>query len=268
MANGKAFNDAVRLAKCTPGLGLGCHVNLVEGEPVASPSQIPNMVGPSGRLIGLRTLLQRLVAGRIKTLEIERECGAQVEKLLEAGIRPSHLDTHKHTHIAPKVAEAIAAVARRYGIDWVRRPFENVHTRRTNDPRSRRFLGRSLNLLAPRFERMIEEQGLLSAKYFTGFSLTGMWTKAAMEETLRSVEQGITELMCHPGYADSDLWALPTRLQTERQGEFEVFSDPYWRSRSQALGISLASYHGLSSSQEPEGVQDRTIVAESFAKGK
>ncbi len=59
--------------------------------------------------------------GRIRIYD---ELSAQVRKVREAGIRPSHLDTHKHTHLLPPVLDAVARIASEFQIRWVRRPFD------------------------------------------------------------------------------------------------------------------------------------------------
>ena len=125
MANGAAFEDAVERAKAEPGLDVGCHVNLVEGLPLSPSAEIPHLVGPEGRFHSASGLALRLVANTIPVVELERECMAQVEKLHRAGIRPSHLDTHKHTHLHPRVASVLARMAQHFSIGWIRRPFQN-----------------------------------------------------------------------------------------------------------------------------------------------
>jgi predicted glycoside hydrolase/deacetylase ChbG (UPF0249 family) len=113
LANGAAFDDAVEAALSEHRLDVGCHLNFVEGTPVSPPERIPHLVGPGGRFFKARQLAGRLTFGRIPESEIEQEAGAQIEKLLQAGIRASHVDTHKHTHTHPAVARAIARAARR-----------------------------------------------------------------------------------------------------------------------------------------------------------
>ena len=49
-----------------------------------------------------------------------RKCGA----FWTRGYALTHLDTHKHTHLAPPVLQAVARIAEEFGIPWVRRPFD------------------------------------------------------------------------------------------------------------------------------------------------
>ncbi len=106
MATGAAFDDAVSLAKQTPSLDVGCHLVLVGTPPF--PASVPR-------------LMRAVALGRIRIYE---ELTAQVRRMLDAGLQPSHLDTHKHTHLLPPVLAAVARISEEYRIPWVRRPFD------------------------------------------------------------------------------------------------------------------------------------------------
>src|ERR1700712_746962 len=109
MATGPAFDDAVAVAKCLPTLGFECHIVLVDGTPVLPPSQIPTLLGPDRRTFRptLGAFVRDLLLGRIDPDEITYESLAQKTKLREAGLQITHIDTHKHTHLFPVVAQAL-----------------------------------------------------------------------------------------------------------------------------------------------------------------
>ena len=245
MANGPAFEDAVERAKDEPGLDIGCHLNFVEGLPVSAPSQIPHLVGANGRFHSAAELAFRLVAGMVPADELERECTAQIEKLLGAGISPSHIDTHKHTHLHPRVASVAAEAAHRFSIGWIRRPFQNFRVPGVRGTAVQRVLGGSFNFLARPFERHVAGEGLCLPDYFTGFELTGKWTRRAIEDTLSDLPHGVTELMCHPGFYDADLAASPTRLKRQRQIEFDIAADESLRVLAESLGVVLRDFRGV-----------------------
>src|SRR5580700_2334828 len=105
MANGAAFDDAVRLARENPSLDVGCHLVLVQGQSIADPSrELP---------LSIAELARVLLRGKLPVYE---ELLAQVRKIVRAGIRPSHIDTHKHTHLLPPVLEAVTRIAREFRI--------------------------------------------------------------------------------------------------------------------------------------------------------
>ena len=251
MSNGAALEAAIELARVESGLDIGCHVNLVEGAPLSPPDRIPHLVEADGKFHSLSGLVLRLVSGLVPSIELERECSAQIEKLLGLGIQPTHLDTQKHIHLHPRVAAAVAAVARHYSVHWLRRPFENAKPPQTNESGFRNAIRRSLNLLGSRFEHRMSARGIRLPDFFTGFGMTGRWTKPAMEATLDVLAPGLTELMCHPGYYDADLEAAPTLLKRERQVELEILieirKDPAWQARLSGQGIVLRGFRDLPS---------------------
>ena len=88
MANGAAFNTAVSIRRRAPGLGIGVHLNLAAGQPVASARNIPSLVDSNGRLHwSPGSLLRALVARKVNLAEIETELRAQIAKVFAAGIR-------------------------------------------------------------------------------------------------------------------------------------------------------------------------------------
>ena len=242
LANGAAFEEAVEAAASEPRLDVGCHLNFVEGRPVSAPERIPHLVRGDGQFLPAWHLATRLTLGAVPESEIEREAGAQIGKLLQAGVRVSHVDTHKHTHTHPALARAIGRAARELGIRWIRRPFENFLPGSAGRISPKRLLVESLNLLASAFERRMSAMGLAMPDYFTGVVLTGRLTGEEFGATLAALPEGTTEVMCHPGYCDAELDGAPTRLRGERELERETVSDGRWRARMEELGIELTSF--------------------------
>src|SRR5437868_6370726 len=99
MANMLAFDDAMRLAKANPGLGVGLHFNITQGKPVADASRVRGLLDEGGEFLGTSTaLLRRALAGKLHVQEVEIELRAQIEKVLGAGLSLTHVDSHKHAH--------------------------------------------------------------------------------------------------------------------------------------------------------------------------
>lgn len=253
MANGEAFDDAVELALANPGLGVGCHLAVVGGLPVAPPADVSSLVDSSGFLPGTLTrLLFKLARGSVPTEELMREFRAQLERVAQAGIRPTHVDTHKHSHTHPAVMKALAKVAAEFAIKCVRNPFE----RPLSQKRSGLFSGWSylkqsalsaaVSPGAIQFKRLIRENGLKTPDRFFGVTATGRLDSPTIRSIMESLQEGTTsELMCHPGEYDADLERAPTRLKREREGELEALSDPDLRRLAVAQGIELINYREL-----------------------
>jgi chitin disaccharide deacetylase len=233
MANGSAFEDAVRLARETPTLDIGCHLVLIGGNSLAGGRALPASVP------------QLLAALMRRDLAVYDELEAQVRRILAAGLTPSHLDTHKHTHLAPPVLDAVARLGERFGIRWVRRPFDLPLTSRRGVPRSKRLTSDALGLLRRRFHRVLARHGCRTTDHFAGFQITGRFRTAELVELAAALPAGSTELMCHPGRCREHLLGARTRLKQSREHELEALTAPEVRDALERNGVELVTYAGL-----------------------
>lgn len=251
MANGEAFEDAIELARANPGLAIGCHLAVVGGRPLARPSEVPSLVENGALPATLAKLLIKLARGSVATDELALEFRTQVERVTRAGIKLTHLDTHKHSHTHPQVIKALARVAGEFGIACVRNPFEAIFSlpARTS-PSSWTYLKQYAMSVAVapgamRFKRLVREHGLKTPDRFFGVKLTGMLDSAAIKSIMESLEDGTAELMCHPGIYDEDLERAHTRLKRERERELEALTDSNLRRLAEEIGIELINYGEL-----------------------
>lgn len=199
MASGAAFDDAVELARQNPDLDIGVHLVLVDLE--GFPPTIPRLIFS------------------LPKMRIYDELAGQVRKVLAAGIQPTHLDTHKHTHLLPPVFNAVVRIAEEFHIPWVRRrfgPFRWIATRRCR-----------------------------STDHFTGFRLTGRYGAAELAEVIRNLPEGSTEFMCHPGLCTEELRDARTRLKESRHRELDALTSPEVRAALEESGVKLARYRDL-----------------------
>lgn len=223
MANGAAFEDAVKLAKEMPSLDVGAHLTLVGG-----PGQ-PSTVA---------ALLEALIRGRMRPYD---EFAGQLAAIARAGIAPTHLDTHKHTHLWPGVLDAVLRAAREFGVRWVRAPFDHPSAGAS-------WKARSIALFAPGFRRKIAASGLGTPDHFAGFDMTGRFAAADVEALIERLPSGVTEFMCHPGYCTSELRAARTRLKESRERELEALVSPAVREALASANVELTGYRALATS--------------------
>lgn len=220
MANGKAFEDAVRLARDTPSLDVGCHLVLVQGYSLLTRRPLP--AKPSDLLIALTK----------REIDVEAELRAQIRKIVVSGLRPTHLDSHKHTHIVPGVFRAVVKLAHEFGIPYVRLPLD------ATIPCS----GAACRLLRRYYERFTRNYKVRMTDYFVGFRLTGHLTEQTFAPALASLAEGTTEFMCHPGFLGSELQGAATRLKKSRVRELEALTSPRIRQLVEKEGITLSGY--------------------------
>jgi chitin disaccharide deacetylase len=255
MANGRAFEDAVRLAKTVPRLSVGCHVVLIDGEPVLDAERLPSLtVAHSGGARfrdGLKSFAARALAGRLNPDEIELEASAQIRKLQSAGLTLSHIDTHKHTHLFPQVLQPLLRAARACGVRAVRNPFGPSKPLRSSDLLARPSLWtrygevKILRLLAAKFRNTANQQGMVTPDGTFGVVVTGALDEKLFRAIARIIPEGTWEFVCHPGYNDDDLKSAKTRLRHSRETELRVLTMPEARQLLSDQGISLISYSEL-----------------------
>lgn len=226
MAHEQATDDAIAIALATPSLGVGCHVVLIDGSPVLPAKEVPSLVeGKTGRFPqSLGKFLPRLFSGRMRAEEIEAEAAAQIAQLKSRGLRLTHFDTHKHTHMFPAVLRPVLRAARAAGIRAVRNPFEPVWAMRAT-PRAllvRRGEETVLRCLEPTLRRIIASEGFATTDGTIAVVGTGSLDTLMLRSLLAKVPAGTWELVTHPGYCDADLRKIPTRLQASREVEMQA----------------------------------------------
>lgn len=246
MATAAYFDDAVTLARANPSLEVGCHVLLVDATPALPPAQIPSLC-PDGRQfrVSLAELVRDLYLGRVRVSEIEAETAAQIRRLQSTGLRVSHIDTHKHTHVFPRILRPVLRAARACGIRAIRNPFEPAWARRATPGSSplRNSAVTALTLHRPAFTRLVRQAGLATTWGTLGVLATGTLEVAeTLQRLLAALPAGeaVWELVCHPGYPDAALEQVRTRLRASRAHEHAALIDLVPRSR-----IPLTSWQGL-----------------------
>ncbi len=224
--NESAFNDALRLARENPSLDIGVHLVLV-GQPGFPPT--------------VAKLIQAVALHRIRIYD---QLIAQVRRILDAGLKPTHLDTHKHTHLLPPVLDAVARISEECKIPWVRRPFDFPLTGQRVSLK-KRFTSQAFNIVRPRFTRVLAQHHCRTTDHFAGFQITGHYNAADLAHLIRNLPEGITEFMCHPGIFGDELRAAPTRLKASREQELRALTSPEVRTALAESEVTLSAYPQL-----------------------
>jgi len=226
MARAKAAGEAIKIALSTPTLGVGCHVVLVDGERALPVREVPTLASQRTSRFHpkLGAFLTRLLMGRIRPAEIEAEVAAQIGLLQQSGLRLTHIDTHKHTHMFPAVLRPVLRAAKAAGIRRIRSPFEPAWSLRATPgaPLIRRAEVSLLRLLEPTFRRIVAEEGFTTTDGTIGILATGTLDAATVHSLIRSLPPGTWELVAHPGYNDANLASAQTRLLASRETEREA----------------------------------------------
>jgi chitin disaccharide deacetylase len=252
LANGRAFDSGIDAARKNPELGIGVHLNLSDGPPTAPADLVPGLLNEAGELDGEPvSLLLRIASRSLPLDEVEREWDAQIRKIREAGISPTHLDGHKHMQMLPGLFELALRLAKKHGIRAIRVAHEESRLRAALSAGASHnasvvlkqgVQARGLKLVARDARGLANREGVATSDYFCGIAQTGQLTREGIEELLEKLPEGTTELMCHPGYADEELRKTATRLQDSRKTELGILIDPQIRKIVAKRGIRLINY--------------------------
>jgi chitin disaccharide deacetylase len=229
MATGGAFDHAVTLARENPQLDIGIHLVLV-GSP-GYPATVSQLL----KAIGLRRM------------PIREKLMGQVNRILETGLRPTHLDTHKHTHLLPQVLDVVARISEEFKIPWVRRPFD-LPISANGISWKTRLASKSFGFVRSRFHAKLAKHHCRTTDYFAGFQITGSYDAAELAKLIRGLPQGTTEFMCHPGFCTDELRGVRTRLKESRVQELNALVSPEARKAVEESRVRLVRYRDLPAS--------------------
>jgi chitin disaccharide deacetylase len=245
MARAAATDEAIGLARSRPSLGIGCHLIFVDGEPVLPAQRIPTLVDRrTGRFPhSFATFLRRLFTKRLRAAEIAAEAAAQIDLLQRQGLRLTHIDSHKHTHMFSPVLRPVLRAARAAGIRAVRHPFEPEWAIRATAgaPFMRVAELTALRALEPRFRRILSQEGFVTTDGTIAVAGTGILDAATLRSLLDKLPSGTWELVTHPGYNDAALDRVRTRLRASRDVERQALPVLH-----EFPAIQLASFAHLS----------------------
>ena len=250
MANAKATDAAIDLARTQPSLKTGCHVVLIDGVPLAS--NLPSLTDGSPRFrSSLKQFALAATRGQIAADEIQREVETQIRKLQSCGVTITHVDSHKHTHMFPCVLRPMLRAAKACGIRAVRNPFEPLKSWPAGMVLGSPGLWLRLagvmgfQIFAAEFRRALKEEGMVSTDGTVGIAVTGMLDQKRLLRILEALPEATWELVCHPGYSDPDLQAAGTRLTQSREVELSVLTSAETRKALARRQIDLISYADL-----------------------
>ncbi len=240
MVGAPAAAEAVARAQALPGLRVGLHVVLVDGDPVSDPAAIPDLVDRHGKFrndlarygaeIALNPSVKRQVA---------KEIAAQFEAFRATGLPLDHVDGHRHFQLHPAVAASIIEVGSRYGMRALRVPVEPWRIIADIDPQTQRRVGRIVAPWATWLRRRVRKAGLTTADAVFGLAWSGAMTRARLAALLGRLPGGVVEIYLHPAVTDAFAGAAPGYCYAE---EFAALCDPDCIAAVRRSGYALGGY--------------------------
>jgi predicted glycoside hydrolase/deacetylase ChbG (UPF0249 family) len=266
MATAARVEDAIAQARQMPELGVGCHVVLVDGEPLLPASEVRSLLAPGTNRFfhGVGDVLRALARGRFRPEEIEAEARAQMKRLQDAGVRLTHFDSHKHTHMFPPILKPVLRAAAAHGVPAVRSAFEPPEMIPYCEAfGSRLLLLRKSGLTVLRsclhrsWHNAVREAGLATTSGSLGMVSTGSMTTEGLHAMLRRLPPGTWELVCHPGYNDRELDGVRTRLRASREIEMNALVALTRDELRDAYGTELVSFAALAPQADEAAARER-----------
>tara|TARA_Y100000310_G_scaffold343459_1_gene451174 strand:+ start:600 stop:1385 length:786 start_codon:yes stop_codon:yes gene_type:complete len=226
MANMKAFPEAMKLAKKYPSLGVGVHLNIIDGEGLATEH-------PLGKEFAVKVIL-----GKISRREIEEEFRAQVAAV-DKHLEITHLDTHQHQGVFPHIRKAMVSVAKEFKVKKLRLPSEKGFS--LNSQLWKKCL---IDVFVPATKRLYKKNGLITTQEFYGILNTGGFSVSVLEHFLKQMKDS-AEVMVHPGKESSYSPLKGDFLVKAKHKELAALVDPGAKDLLKKYNVKLVSYRDL-----------------------
>jgi hopanoid biosynthesis associated protein HpnK len=244
MANMPAAEEAVKIAKQMPGLGVGVHLNLFEGRPLSKDSDIVCLLDDNGgfALTPAKLSLLSIARGKIRKA-IRAELAAQIQWVIDNGLKPTHLDSHKHIHSFPPIFPIVCDLARRFEITAIRFTLEPKQLLTMPWPlpsEGGRKRAKALRAMA-KINRL-QNSDFLKTDCLLGVAHTGKIDVNFFKAVALYNSAATAEVMTHPGF-DDGLKQNQRRMQ--RKGEFEALCSERTKQYFKDAGIKLVHYGNL-----------------------
>ena len=246
MANMPASAKAVKAAKKMPQLGIGVHLNLFEGRPLSKETCVEQLLDGDGRFKFSPAALSLFsVAGHRTRNAIRTELSAQIQWAFDNGLKPTHLDSHKHIHCFPAMFPLVCNLARRFGIGAVRWCFEPGALSNMPWPLSGETARRKAKLIrAMAWINRLQDSELLKTNGLVGVTHMGkvdvnFFRTVSLYNIARTVE-----VMTHPGL-DGDLQPNEAGTSQQRKVELQALCDERTKQYLQDGAVELVHYGQL-----------------------
>jgi len=224
--------------------GVGLHITLVDGRPLVPAGEIKTLADNQGNF---RKNCFRFVAAyysrRISAHELETEIEAQFRKVVDSGLRVTHLDSHQHLHLLPGVLEIVVRLGRKYGVPFIRCPRALLGRYWLFVPAVKvlpQFLMNAL-FCGPARERIIAG-GLNTSDGSSGMVYSGILDRRKLGIFISSLKEGLSELICHPVFPEADQAGPRRKPRGRNSGEYELLSSGVLKELLEKENIRLVSF--------------------------
>lgn len=249
MAGGIAFDDAIAVAKRNSGLGVGIHFTLANGNPILPPKEIPTLVTPEGIFHeNYIVFLKRYMSGKISLDEVRSELAAQLEKILQTGLKLTHVDSHQHLHHVPGIIDIVLDLAAAKKIFAMRSSGAKIFDGELDS--LGKFVGRlGLSSLAKFAAHKAHKKNFATPEHFAGIVAGESVDENFMLKLVEKFQDGTTEVMLHPG-TDNKILCDFCDWEHDFEAELAAVTSPKVLNVLAEKNISAVNFSALRSENE------------------
>ena len=225
MVAGPAAADAVRRVRSLPGLRVGLHLVVIEGQAVLPPAEIPDLVDASGWFPSAQLDLgvKYFFLPRARR-QLAAEIRAQFAAFAATGLTLDHANAHKHMHLHPTVGRMMLRIGAEFGLRAVRIPAEPPAVLARCGTRVG-WGAHALYHWTGLLRHQARRAGMITNDYCFGIAWSGHMTTERVRRLLHVLPDGISEIYFHPAAAKD---VMLTRLMPdyEHAAELETLLEP------------------------------------------
>jgi len=236
MVNEPGFEEAVRLAKENPALGVGLHLTFLMGHSTLPPEKIPGLVNSQGKFTnrpvgaGMGYFFKRGLRAQLRA-----EIHAQFEKFHSTGLTLDHVNGHLHLHLHPIIFRILMEDREKLGIRHLRLTRDCLsRSRKTSHGHwfYRVSHAAIYEWLSGRAREPLRQRGIKHAQITFGLLQNARVDEAYVLKLLPELPDGDSELYSHPSLDNF-------------KHEFDALVSPRVRELVKQLGIGLIRYQDL-----------------------
>jgi predicted glycoside hydrolase/deacetylase ChbG (UPF0249 family) len=217
---------AMHLLGENPDIPFGVHLTVIcdminyRSGPLTSREKTPSLIDETGYFYRSERMSEFLAQARLDELEVEFR--AQIEAVLAAGLKPTHLDWHcLHSGGRADIFDLTLGLAKEYGLAL----------RVANHP----------------FIEKVQSQGLPTDDHdlLDSYNLDTAAKSTRDAQMLRELPIGLSEWAVHPGLGNAELQAIEPDSWQVRQTDFDFLMSQEAQAIVKEEGIILLDYRAL-----------------------
>ena len=239
MANSPYFDEHIDWLKKADKLDKGVHLNISHGNPL-SENLSHYLAQWQGAFPNKLAIVQALLTRKIPIAEIEYEWRCQIERCLSSDIEITFLNSHEHLHMLPPFNRIFNRLVNDYNL-----PYSRISIPEWQIPISKGSLFR--NILLAIMNLFNSQHYVDKSPSLLGINESGNLNLLYLTKIFKSLNPGMVyELMCHPGYFDSNEITDPNLLSYHNwTGELNLLLSDKFKNLCVSEGIELINYRQL-----------------------